>query len=141
MRRVYIDTSALLRLLFAERGPKAPFGGASARYASEVIEIETFRTLDRARLAGRLDDMETARKSKELAELLETLHLVPLSREVTDLARATFPVPVRALDAIHVATAQWLQRELDAPLEFWTHDRRQAAAALCRALAVHGADG
>jgi hypothetical protein len=37
-----------------------------------------------------------------------------------------------------VATAQWLQQALGATIAFWTHDQRQAAAALCRGLSVEG---
>jgi predicted nucleic acid-binding protein len=46
---------------------------------------------------------------------------------------------VRALDAIHVATAEILLAEANGePLEFWTHDNRQATAALLRGLTVRG---
>lgn len=48
-------------------------------------------------------------------------------------------VDVRALDAIHVATAEILAAEADGEvLEFWTHDDRQATAALSRGLTVRG---
>jgi hypothetical protein len=48
-------------------------------------------------------------------------------------------VNVRALDAIHVATAEVLAAEAQGePLEFWTHDDRQATAALSRGLTVRG---
>jgi predicted nucleic acid-binding protein len=99
--------------------------------------VESFRTLDRARLEGYLDDRETARKSLELARLLDRLHLVPISDELIASARAPFPVSVRALDAIHVATAQWLSGRVGG-LEFWTHDERQAIAAMSRGLEVRG---
>lgn len=46
---------------------------------------------------------------------------------------------VRALDAIHVASAEILAAAGYAePLEFWTHDDRQATAALSRGLVVRG---
>jgi hypothetical protein len=46
---------------------------------------------------------------------------------------------VRALDALHVATAEVLAAEAgDDPLEFWTHDDRQANAAASRGLTVRG---
>ncbi|MBI4564537.1 MAG: hypothetical protein HY716_07600 [Planctomycetes bacterium] len=50
---------------------------------------------------------------------------------------ASFPVSLRALDAIHVASAQVAAAEVG-PLEFWTHDQRQANAALTRGLDVKG---
>ena len=55
-----------------------------------------------------------------------------------DRAKRSFAV-VRALDAIHVATAEVLPAEADGEsLEFWTHDDRQATAALSRGLTVRG---
>ena len=45
----------------------------------------------------------------------------------------------RALDTIHVATGELLRAEAEGEsLEFWTHDERQATAALSRGLTVQG---
>jgi hypothetical protein len=67
------------------------------------------------------------------------LDLASIDDEVISRARSAFAVNVRALDAIHVATAEVLAAEGGGePLEFWTHDERQAAAALSRGLTVHG---
>ncbi|MBI2059881.1 MAG: type II toxin-antitoxin system VapC family toxin [Nitrospirae bacterium] len=136
--RFYLDSSTILRAVFGEAGPTPRVGQGDQVYTSEIAEVEVFRTLDRARLAGKLTDAETAIKAKELSERLTAVRLVPVAREVIETARAGFPVPVRALDALHVATAQWLQRELGEDLRFWTHDRRQAIAALARGLNVEG---
>lgn len=44
-----------------------------------------------------------------------------------------------ACTSIHVATAEVLLEEAAGePLEFWTHDARQATAALSRGLSVRG---
>ena len=137
MRSLYVDSSSILRVLLGERGTKVPLGRNVVAASSRLAEVECFRTLDRARLLGFLDDAETAGKIRELEALFARMHLVPLSDEVTDLARATFPVAVRALDALHVGTAQWLTRKTG-PLEFWTHDARQALAATSRGLDVKG---
>lgn len=86
-----------------------------------------------------LDDAETARKRKELADLLAMLDLATIDAAVVDRAKSPFAVNVRALDAIHVATAEILAAEAEGEsLEFWTHDDRQATAALSRGLTVHG---
>ena len=109
--------------------------------SSQLVEVETFRAVDRERLLGNLDDSETAIKRKELADLLAMLHLAPIDAIVIDRAKGSFAVNVRALDAIHVATAEMLIGEADnEPLEFWTHDHRQAIAALSRGLTVRGTD-
>ena len=67
------------------------------------------------------------------------LDLAPIDGAVIDRAKSSFAVNVRALDAIHVATAEILAAEGNGePLEFWTHDERQATAALSRGLTVWG---
>ena len=139
----YVDASALLRILFAESGPRVPLAGNERVVSSETIEIEMCRAVDRERLVGNLDDTETGRKRKELDEVLRMLDLVPIDRRIVELARDSFSVNVRALDAIHVANAQVLEQALaedgtEESLTFWTHDERQATAALSRGIAVHG---
>ena len=137
MSQLYIDASVVLRILFSEPGPRAPLTRKTVAVSSELIQVECFRALDHTRLAGHLDDLQMARKSKELFGLLATLHLFPISAEVLQFARATFPIKVRALEALHVATAQSVADEVG-PLDFWTHDEQQASAATVRGLEVHG---
>lgn len=87
--------------------------------------------------AGELSDLELARKHRELTALLGRLHLFPVSDEVILRARASFPLSVRALHAVHVATALQVFAEVDS-LEFWTHDEASAAAAITAGLEVRG---
>ncbi|MGE0360104.1 MAG: type II toxin-antitoxin system VapC family toxin [Vicinamibacterales bacterium] len=134
----YLDASAVLRLLFGEPGVTVSLADGDAAVASELVEVEAFRALDRERLLGRLDDREAARKRKELAEMVEMLDLVPIDRAVIDRAKSAFGVNVRALDAIHVATAEVLAAESGLDVEFWTHDERQGIAAVARGFAVKG---
>lgn len=134
----YVDTSAVLRLLFGGPGPALRLTAGDSAAASELLEVEAFRAIDRARLLGHLDDMQTAVKRKELADLLTRLDLSPIDRAVIDRAKSSFAVNVRALDAIHVATAEVLAAESGLDVEFWTHDERQRVAALSRGFVVHG---
>jgi predicted nucleic acid-binding protein len=135
----YVDASAVLRILFSEPGVAVPLATREPVLASQLIEVEAFRAVDRERLLGHLDDTETAVKRKELVDLLGMLDLVPIDASVIERARSSFAVNVRALDAIHVATAEVLVAEAHGePLEFWTHDSRQATAALSRGLTVRG---
>lgn len=116
-----------------------PLAAGDRLVSSYLAEVEAFRAVDRERLLGNLDDRETAIKRKELAELFVRMDLVPIGTEVIDRAKGSFAVNVRALDAIHVDTAEILASEAEGdPLEFWTHDERQATAALSRGLTVRG---
>ncbi len=135
----YVDASAVLRILFAEGGPTIPLAAGDHLVSSHLVEVETFRAIDRERLVGHIDDAQTAMKRKELSDFLAMLDLAPIDRGVIDRAKSSFAVNVRALDAIHVATAEILAAEAEGEsLEFWTHDDRQATAALSRGLAVRG---
>jgi predicted nucleic acid-binding protein len=137
----YVDASAVLRVLFAEEGEAVPLGAGDRVVSSQLVEVETFRAVDRERLLGKLGDTETALKRKELMDLLAMLDLAPIDGAVIRRARSSFSVNVRALDAIHVATAEVLVQEATGePLEFWTHDARQATAALSRGLDVWGVE-
>ncbi len=135
----YVDASAVLRVLFSEPGPAVPLDAGDRIVSSQLVEVEVFRAVDRARLLGHLDDVETATKRKELIDVLSMMDLAPIDELVIAGAKSSFAVTVRAIDAIHVATAEILAAEAAGePLEFWTHDDRQATAALSRGLTVRG---
>ena len=135
----YVDASVLLRVLFAQPGPSVSLARGAWVVSSRLLEVEAFGAVDRERLIGRLDDAEAAVKRKELTDLLAMVDLRAIDAAVIDRAKSAFIVNVRALDAIHVATAEILAVEADSePLEFWTHDERQATAALSRGLTVRG---
>jgi predicted nucleic acid-binding protein len=138
----YVDASAILRLLFGESGPIVRLEPGDRVASSQLVAVEAFRAIDRARLQGQLTDSETARKRKELTQLLTMLDLVPVGAEVIDRAKSSFAVSVRTLDAVHVATAEILLSEADGEaVDFWTHDDRQGTAALSRGLTVRGIRG
>lgn len=135
----YVDASAVLRVLFAEEGPALTLADGDRLVSSQIVEVEAFRAVDRERLLGHLDDTQTATKRKELADFLAMLDLASIDRAVIARAKSPFAVNVRTLDAIHVATAEILAEEAtEESLEFWTHDDRQASAALSRGLTVRG---
>jgi hypothetical protein len=129
----------VLSVVFSEPGPRVPLVGGDRLASSQIVEVESFRAVDRERLLGNLDDIQTATKRKDLTDFLAMLDLVPVDGAVIDRAKSSFAVNLRALDAIHVATAEVLASEAGGePLEFWTHDERQATAALSRGLTVRG---
>jgi uncharacterized protein len=137
----YVDASAILRVVFREAGPAVSLTTGDRIVSSRLVEVETFRAIDRARLLGHLDDVQTALKRKELTDLLARLDVAAVDDAVIAGARSPFAVTLRALDAIHVVTAEILAAESSEPLEFWTHDDRQATAALSRGLDVRGVIG
>jgi predicted nucleic acid-binding protein len=132
----YVDASALLRVLLRQPGPSF-LPAEDVVVSSRILEVEAFRAVDRLRLLGSLDDTETAIKRAELTELLSRIDLMAVDDRVIERARSSFAVNLRALDAIHVGTAE-VAADGGEPLEFWTHDERQRIAALSRGLTVRG---
>ncbi len=138
MKPLYVDASIVLSELLGEKTGSFRLSDASVLYSSDIIEVEVFRTLERARFSGRLEVGAFTHKISEATAYLSSLYRVSLSPGIIRLAKNAFPIPVRALDAIHVATAEWLISETDEKIEFHTHDLRQGEAALSRGIAVHG---
>jgi predicted nucleic acid-binding protein len=104
----YLDTSALVKLFLAER-ETAAFRAALADWpvqvASELLRVEALCT---ARRLGGRDVLRLARAA------LERINLVPLSPEILELATDAHTPPLRAMDAIHLATALTLREDLGA---------------------------
>ena len=60
--------------------------------------------------------------------LLARLSILEMEEPILERATRPFPVPVRALDAIHLATADYL-RELGEDVSIATYDGRMAGVA------------
>jgi predicted nucleic acid-binding protein len=134
----YLDSSVLLRKLFREPSPLAAWSSIERAYASRLILVEVGRVIDRARLAGRIDDEAVAALHEEAARLLRSVDLVSLGDEL--LARAAQPMPtvLASLDALHLVTALEVKEELAPDLVMLTHDDQLARAARASGLTVLG---
>lgn len=87
----YMDTSALLRLVLREAGALDGLQSYDNLVSSEVIAVESCRTIDRLRLQGSLTAEETAIRIGVVREWLEAIDLVLLRPPV--LRRASEPLP------------------------------------------------
>jgi predicted nucleic acid-binding protein len=117
---IYLDTSvALAHLLAEDRRPPDALWRAPL-ITSRLLEYELWTRLN-ARGLGESHG-EGARR------LLERLAVVELLPNVLARALEPFPSPVRTLDALHLATMEFL-REPVPTLGLATYDERQAAAA------------
>jgi predicted nucleic acid-binding protein len=77
-----------------------------------------------------------AQLREEAERNLASLDLVPINRAVLRRAGGAFPMPVKTLDAIHLATAL-LWEEHAGEIVFLTHDRQLANAARACGLTVY----
>lgn len=117
---VYLDSSALIKLIFEE--PETPalddfLAAWPARASSSLAKVEVLRT---AQIVD--DDAVTA----HARDLLAHVHLVRPDDALLAAATGVGPRALRALDAIHLATALSLGSELGGMV---VYDRRLAAAA------------
>ena len=126
---VYLDTSALLRIVLRERGALDEIRSSEALVSSELLAIESLRTLDRLRLQGSLTADEAASRRGAVTDWLEAVDLVLLREPILSRASEPFPVPLGTLDALHLATALVWRDRTRQSLVMATHDGGLALAA------------
>ena len=122
---IYIDSSVALAYLLAEtRIPSAAFWNGEL-VSSRLLEYEVWNRLHARQLGTPL--------GVETRSLLEGIKLIELSDPVLARALERWPIPVRTLDGLHLATLDFLRREGE-PVELASYDGRLLAAA--RALSI-----
>lgn len=125
----YLDTSALLRMVLRESGALESLQSYDALVSSELIAVESCRTLDRLRLQGALSTEEAAARVRVVTEWLESIDLVLLRAPILSRALDPLPLPLGTLDALHLATAlTWRDRIGPLPVMV-THDEALGLAA------------
>jgi predicted nucleic acid-binding protein len=125
---VYVDSSVVLRVALGEPGSLAAWSQITDPFSSELIRIESLRTIDRARLQGRLAEPDLARVRADLLQIFDSMTLIELDEGIKARAADPFPTLVRTLDALHLASALALRVTSD-DLVMATHDRQLAIAA------------
>lgn len=118
MKATYLDSSAIVKLVVpeAESSVLAVTVRGRATVSSAVSRVEVTRAVAR----------RWAPSSRSPADVLSGLTLLGVDDGVLALAATLGPPTLRALDAIHLASALQLGSDLDA---FITYDTRQATAA------------
>jgi uncharacterized protein len=136
-RRLYVETSALLRLLLDGDATLAPVLSGKALFTSALTFVEASRAIARARRERRIGAAEAREAERQLAAFERSCDVVAIEDEVLRRARETFPEePVRTLDAIHLASLCMLDEVLGGFAVATCDDRvRRSAAALGFAVA------
>ncbi len=134
--KVYTDSSVVLRKLLGVPRVMPQWGSWDLAVASELVQVEALRTLDRLRVLGELTAAQLADCVEELTLWLSAFELAPLDRDVLRRAGGPFSTPLGTLDAIHLATALlWIERRSQ-ELILLTHDRQLATAARACGISV-----
>lgn len=124
---IYLDTSVALAHLLAEDRRPPPKIWAQELVSSRLLEYELWTRLN----AQGLD-----RSHGDLARLLlARLTWLELRPTILERALRPFPVPVRTLDALHLASVSFL-RERGKDVTLATYDERMAEAALAMGVSL-----
>jgi predicted nucleic acid-binding protein len=117
---IYLDSSVLLASVFRERRfPRATLWDEDLT-SSRLLRYEIWTRLNAYGLAASHGDRAEAR--------LHRINFLELSERVLERALEAFPVPLRTLDALHLATMDFLRSRADA-VELASYDNRLLAAA------------
>jgi len=123
---IYLDTSVALACVLAEdRVPPDGLWGEPL-IASRLIEYELWTRINARGLART--------HGEPIRQLLLRLALIELVAPVLVRAIEPFPSPVRTLDALHLASIDFL-RDHGQEVRLASYDERQIAAA--RAMGIH----
>lgn len=138
----YIDSSILLRVVLQQPDTLAEWPELTQGVASPLLGVECHRTIDRLWRLDDFDEETYAAKQRETQTFLARFEMVPLDDSILQMAAQPFPIIVRTLDAIHLASAMSYRAALppdERPLLFATHDTQLARAARAMHFEVIGA--
>ena len=117
---IYLDTSVVLAQLLAEdRRPPASLWEQSL-VSSRLLEYETWTRIHARRAGDALSDATR--------QILARVSLLELSPLVLGRALEPFPLPARTLDALHLASIEYLRAQRLA-IELATYDERMVSLA------------
>ena len=125
---IYLDTSvALAHLLAEDRRPRDALWSRPL-VSSRLLEYEAW---------NRINSLGRGASHGPLVEdLVERLAIIELDGETLARAREPFPVPLRTLDVIHLASAAYL-KGCGFRVEVATYDARMRDGALALGLGLY----
>ena len=126
---IYLDTSvALAHLLAEDRQPRDALWNETL-VSSRLLEYEAWIRVNARGLGGS--------HGEALRELLARVALVEMVPPVLARALEPYPVPVRTLDALHLATIDWLRAQ-GQRVALASYDERLLASARALDVAIYG---
>ena len=120
----YVDSSVLLRFILDQPEPLSELLHADGRVTSHITEVECLRAVESAHTRGQLDIDEYVDRRRIVYAQLRRMRRLPLTRSVLRRAGEPYRLPVKSLDALHLASAQLLREREAHDLVFATHDRQ-----------------
>ena len=135
----YIDTSALLRIILREPGALDDLRMYDGLVSSELIAVESARTIDRLRMQGALTMEEAANRIGAVNDWLEAIDLVLLRPPVLSRAGEPMPMPIGTLDAIHLSALEFVRAQKQ-NVQLASYDERLLSVARLLGISIWNAD-
>jgi len=101
----YIDSSAVLRIIFNSDNAFRDYDCFEKIGSSELMVIECNRVIDRYRLENILSDAQIATAKEYLHNIIEGMYILDITHSIKARASDAFPTVVGTLDALHISTA------------------------------------
>lgn len=137
---IYLDSSALIKKYVGEKGTSEVrefFSGEEVLWTSKVSHAEVWSAFARRRRGGDLTPAQYRAIARSFEQDWRAMAVVELSDEVTGMIRRLVErYPLRAFDAIQLASALWVKRNLGEPVTFVGADAALLRAAAAMALMV-----
>lgn len=125
---MYVDSSVVLaQLLVEDRRPDPSFWRQESIISSRLLEYETWTKINSHRLAHS--------HGGDVRRLFAGISMLELTPPILARALDPFPAPIRTLDALHLATIEFLRGIGQRPT-LATYDRRLSGAAASLAIAT-----
>lgn len=136
---VYFDSSIVLRHAVMDKNSlRNPEDFVANGATSALTRIECFRVLDRWKITREVREEVIVQAWTITREFLAILRTIPISALVVESASQSFPIALKSLDAIHLASALLLRRKSESRITMLTHDTKLALAATAMDLNVIG---
>lgn len=117
---IYLDASVVIaHLMMEDRMPAASIWSEQLT-SSRILQYEVWTVINSRGSTRALGEQARA--------LFDRIDSIELEYDVLQRALEPFPLPLRTLDAMHIATADYLRRE-GRPVRFASYDRRQLEVA------------
>lgn len=120
MSLVYLDSSALLKILVEEAESERLTDAVNSYLASDVRLVTSALAkveLSRARIRNNLGGTPERFEARALDSVFDILDVVQMTEQILDTA-GSIPFHVKSLDAIHLATAEVLRHDLEALITY-----------------------
>jgi hypothetical protein len=125
---IYLDSSVVLAQIFAEDRSLPETAAEGALVSSRLLEYEAWNRIHARGF--------TRSHEQEVKAFLARVTLIDLAPEVLARALEPFPISVRTLDGLHLATIEFL-RARGEDIELASFDRRLIAAARALGIAIY----